>query len=87
MFGVKEIAIHPSYIGGNVSNDIALIRLDNQVHWNPSTQPACLPAKHQHGDKNHQHQSLSGRMATVAGWGLTSYRNRPIIFLQVIQLY
>jgi len=56
MFGVKEIAIHPSYIGGNVSNDIALIRLDNQVHWNPSTQPACLPAKHHDTGNHYQHQ-------------------------------
>lgn len=74
ILGVKEIAIHPSYVDGKVANDIALIRLDNQIQWSSSVQPVCLPAKHRDAE-NHQHQSFSGRMATVAGWGSTIHGN------------
>ena len=48
--------INKSPIGGHFSNDIALIILDNQVHWNPSIQPACLPAKNHDTENHHQHQ-------------------------------
>ncbi len=87
IFGVKEIAIHPSYVPiPKIANDIALIRLDKQVQWSPFIQPACLPAMH-HDAENHQHQSFSGRKATVAGWGLTGDGSIYIFSINSVILY
>lgn len=40
-FNVEEIISHPLY--DNNANDIALIRLDREVEFNPLQLPACLP--------------------------------------------
>lgn len=66
MLRVSRIVTHPSYRPtlSKVTDDIALIQLDQEAEWNDLVQPTCLP--------NPDRNSYSGMMATVAGWGLTN---------------
>ncbi|TGZ61755.1 hypothetical protein CRM22_007821 [Opisthorchis felineus] len=54
---------HPEYNGTTVANDIALIKLAEQVQLGPNVNIACLP-KASNGD-------LQGDCCIAAGWGYT----------------
>lgn len=43
-FKVIEIIQHPDYNSVSFYNDIALLRLDRRVEFNPFIRPACLPS-------------------------------------------
>jgi len=40
---VREIIVHPDFIGHTLHNDIALIRLDRPFHFGPNLRRICLP--------------------------------------------
>ncbi|XP_068243964.1 CLIP domain-containing serine protease HP8-like [Palaemon carinicauda] len=75
----SQIIIHPNYnTRTNISDDIALIRLDRKVTFNRLVQPACLP------DAQFDVESfLNGRKATVAGWGTTETRFKSRVLKSV----
>ncbi|KAK3886378.1 hypothetical protein Pcinc_009481 [Petrolisthes cinctipes] len=66
-FNPVDIVIHPDFdTRAQVSDDIALIKLDRKVKLNNYVDPLCLPP-----DGANVEMLLSGRQAEVSGWGLT----------------
>ena len=64
-----EIIAHPSYDSVKISNDIALIRLEEKVDIDASNiEPICLPWRANSPGKNLDSESK----ATVTGWGRTT---------------
>lgn len=61
-FNVIERIPHPNYKSSSYYNDIALLKLDRQVIFNPHIRPACLPSS----PKIPEHSRL-----VAMGWGQT----------------
>merc|ERR1711971_307572 len=75
--GIKEIIIHESYTKKGFKNDIALIRLDQEVTLysedasSSGVMPICLPWNK---DDPYRDQVPDGSSAIVVGWGRTISR-------------
>jgi len=64
---VIQHIIHPQYGYKNQQNDIALLKLAQEIHFDRYTQPACLP-KLAHENVDYQ----AGNDVIISGWGSTS---------------
>lgn len=63
-FQVIEQTIHPKYIITKRYNDIALLKLDRIVQFNPHMRPACL---------SNLLDFNTGQLFTAMGWGQTGF--------------
>uniref|UniRef100_A0A8J8Y7A7 Transmembrane protease serine n=1 Tax=Callithrix jacchus TaxID=9483 RepID=A0A8J8Y7A7_CALJA len=63
--GVRSITIHDNYKSATHENDIALVRLENNVTFTKDIHRVCLPATTQN--------SPPGSTAYVTGWGAREY--------------
>lgn len=75
-FGVESIHYHPMYTRTKLQNDIALIRLDNDIDFRPANaRPICLPLS--------PATKITQKKVTVTGWGITENRTASNVLLQV----
>jgi len=61
---IASVYIHPAYESYNHQNDIALLKLKENIVYDSYTQPACIPKK-----ANEQRDYAPGDIVTVSGWG------------------
>ncbi|KAK9508640.1 hypothetical protein O3M35_006152 [Rhynocoris fuscipes] len=79
--GVRKVMFHSHFHPFLLANDIALLQLDQPVHFSDTVQPVCLPSPVKLGD------SYIGRKATVTGWGVTSFpMGEPSPILQKLEV-
>ncbi|XP_017038939.1 serine protease grass [Drosophila ficusphila] len=64
-FGIEKIHVHPSYVHGQISYDIAVIKLDRVVKEKSHIKPVCLPI-----DQKSQELDFD-QSFFIAGWGGT----------------
>jgi len=64
---VEKAFVHPQYNGQTTNNDIALIKLAQELTFNDYVQPACLPA-----EAEEDADYAEGNWMTISGWGSTS---------------
>uniref|UniRef100_A0AAQ4Q1K3 Mannan-binding lectin serine peptidase 1 n=1 Tax=Gasterosteus aculeatus aculeatus TaxID=481459 RepID=A0AAQ4Q1K3_GASAC len=66
---VEKIFLHPNFQPDNYNNDIALLRLEEQVGFTEFIRPVCLPPPKRQGDPP---SPLPNSMGVVAGWGISN---------------
>uniref|UniRef100_A0AAQ5Y1Z0 Mannan-binding lectin serine peptidase 1 n=2 Tax=Amphiprion ocellaris TaxID=80972 RepID=A0AAQ5Y1Z0_AMPOC len=66
---VDQIFLHPDFQPNNYNNDIALLRLSDQVDFNQVVRPVCLPPPLRQDDPP---VPLPNSLGVVAGWGISN---------------
>jgi len=74
-FGIESVIIHPEFHFKNrvLHNDLALIKISQDLTFDNAIKPICLPKK----------EFLKNETLTVAGWGLTEALKLSEVLLQV----
>ncbi|XP_017767893.1 PREDICTED: serine protease easter-like [Nicrophorus vespilloides] len=73
--GIEKVIVHPNYNDSVKSNDIALIRLNSDVHFSDFVRPICLPSDDDY--------ARVGEKLFVAGWGRTETAKSSAVKLKV----
>merc|ERR550534_41399 len=76
---IRDI-VHPRY-GRDMSNDIALLKLEHDLRFDSYTQPACIPEPH-----NQARDYQSGDEVIVSGWGRLSSGGSSPKTLQMVKV-
>uniref|UniRef100_A0A182Y0J2 Uncharacterized protein n=1 Tax=Anopheles stephensi TaxID=30069 RepID=A0A182Y0J2_ANOST len=74
---VKRVIVHRQYDAATFENDLAILELENPIHYDVHIVPICMP-----GDE----ADFTGRMATVTGWGRLTYGGGVPSVLQEVQV-
>lgn len=74
----KRVHIHPEFSRLQLANDIALIELESEAHYNENVQPVCMPPKNL--------PLNDGTPAFVSGWGYTRYRGTLPSTLHIVNV-
>lgn len=74
----KRVHIHPEFSRLQLANDIALIELETEAHYNENVQPVCMPPKNFH--------LADGAPAFVSGFGYTKYRGSLPSTLHIVNV-
>ena len=62
---VKKIFVHQDYVDNKITNDIALVKLDEEVKLGPFVRTLCIPEKDE-GDL-----AIPKKYGIATGWGVT----------------
>ncbi|NP_001166063.1 serine protease [Nasonia vitripennis] len=68
-YSIKKIYIHPKYNHSGFENDVALLKLDEEVEFTDAIQPICLPIQ----SRRINRKNFVGESAFVAGWGALEF--------------
>ncbi|XP_069175553.1 venom protease [Procambarus clarkii] len=79
-FSVVETVLHPDYNPFQAYNDLALLKLNQDVNIQSNKMPACLPWG------NESSTNITGHNVIVTGWGNTFYGGSPSSTLQEVVL-
>merc|ERR1739848_511268 len=71
---VEDIISRSDYNENTIENDIAILKLSQDVTFSDYVVPACLPSS--------SSNSYTGQSATVSGWGTTSEGGDTSAFLK-----
>nr|XP_027215538.1 proclotting enzyme-like [Penaeus vannamei] len=82
--GVTHAILHEGFNSRDLSNDVALLRLDEPVAMSRTVRPVCLPDV-QEWDEDIA-QGKSDDAGVVTGWGLTAERGQPSPHLLQVSL-
>ncbi|XP_029027076.1 mannan-binding lectin serine protease 1 isoform X2 [Betta splendens] len=66
---VDRIFLHPDFQPNNYNNDIALLKLGEQVEFNQVIRPVCLPPPH---SQDSPLTPLPNSLGMIAGWGVST---------------
>ena len=78
MFAVSSVLDHPGYDGDYHYHDISIMTLARPITYSAVAAPVCLPAS--------VSPQYAGRVATVTGWGLTSWGGQGANILQEVNV-
>ncbi|KAF8774414.1 Limulus clotting factor C like protein [Argiope bruennichi] len=73
---VSRRIIHPEYDDETHANDIALMKFDHHIYYDPRTQPICLPTPILNSSGK---SVLPGTIAIATGYGLEFAANHPSV--------
>lgn len=76
--GVNKKIVHPKYNFFTYEYDLALVRLEESIVFQPNVAPICLPASD---------ETLIGENGTVTGWGRLSEGGTLPSILQQVCIY
>lgn len=74
---VKHVITHPDYNCNKVVNDIAMLKLNEDIGWSKFVRPACV-ANEDTGTATSKYDNIE---ATVTGWGWLSENTSKYILL------
>ncbi|XP_022118171.2 serine protease filzig [Pieris rapae] len=74
---VKRVIVHRQYDAATFENDLALLELDTPVKFDAHIVPICMPQ---------DDVDVTGRVATVTGWGRLKYGGGVPAVLQEVQV-
>ncbi|KAK7156732.1 hypothetical protein R3I94_006693 [Phoxinus phoxinus] len=69
---VERVILHPQFDPQNYNNDIALVKLSQEVVLSALLRPVCLPKP---GVEGHVLMPLPNTLGIVAGWGINTANN------------
>lgn len=76
---IKTLIPHANYNSATGQNDIALIRLNEDIKYNDAVGPVCLPWKF-------RNNKFENEPVTIAGWGATEFGGPKSKKLQKVDL-
>ncbi|XP_042865084.1 vitamin K-dependent protein C-like [Penaeus japonicus] len=82
--GVTHAIVHEHFDSRDLSNDVALLRMDEPVVMSRTVRPICLPDVQDWDEAIAQ--GHSDEEGVVTGWGLTAERGRPSPLLLQVSL-
>ena len=75
---MSSVLDHPGYDGDYKFHDISIMTLARPIAYSAVAAPVCLPAS--------VAPQYAGRVATVTGWGLTSWGGQGANILQEVNV-
>ncbi|OWR49200.1 putative serine-type enodpeptidase [Danaus plexippus plexippus] len=75
-YSVEKIIVHEDYDGGEIINDVSVVKVSTDIEFTDLVQPIQLPKT----------DTAEGAVLTLTGWGRTSYPGSLPDRLQVISL-
>ncbi|XP_015922617.1 uncharacterized protein [Parasteatoda tepidariorum] len=79
-YTVSDLVIHHNHSGSDFFNDIALVKIASEVYITDKIAPICLPTPDMISE------DFVDRIATVAGWGDTTFRTGSSRALQHVTI-
>nr|ACF70480.1 serine proteinase [Rhodnius prolixus] len=78
---IERTIVHPSYNPQKYTDDIAVLKLQNEVPFSRNIQPICLPTT-----SELREMSLTKKFPFVAGWGSVQFKGPSLTALQEVQV-
>ncbi|KAK0182378.1 hypothetical protein PV327_000525 [Microctonus hyperodae] len=78
---IETVNIHPQYSPSQYTNDIAVLRLQNEVQFTDHIRPICLPIPNEVANRDYVET-----LPFIAGWGSVYFRGPSAAHLQQLQI-